>query len=121
MKREPVLIVMSVLAGLQFLTAGAALGDVIGLQWAGFAILVVGALQSGVQFYVRGQVTPNETVAAKIDTAREEVVAGPAAEEVSDAEEGDLVTVEAVSEDADIEDEIAPDEILVVYPDDENL
>lgn len=79
MKREPVLIVMSVLAALQILTAGAALGDVIGAQLAALLVLAVAAAQSGVQFYVRGAVTPNQAVAAKVDEAREGVVGGEAA------------------------------------------
>ena len=60
MKREPVVLVMSVLAALQVLAGGAALADLIGQQWAGVFILFVAALQVGLQFYVRGQVTPVE-------------------------------------------------------------
>lgn len=57
-KREPVVVVMSVLAALQVLAGGAALTELIGPQLAGVLILAVAALQVGVQFYVRGQVTP---------------------------------------------------------------
>lgn len=91
--KEPVLIVMSTLAGLQVLTAGSALADVIGVELAGLLVLIVAAAQIGIQFYVRGQVTPNSSVAAKIDTVRAEVVAGPAAEAVSEAVEGEEVKV----------------------------
>jgi hypothetical protein len=59
-KREPVVLVMSILAGLQVLTGGAALADVFGAQVAGLLILAVAAAQVGLQFYVRGQVTPVE-------------------------------------------------------------
>lgn len=93
-REEPVLIFMSILAGLQVLTAGTALADIIGVELAGLLVLAVAALQIGLQFYVRGQVTPNSAVAAKIDTIRSEVVAGPAAEGISDALEGEEVTVE---------------------------
>lgn len=62
MNKEPVVIVMSVLAGLQILTAGSALGDVIGAQAAALIVLAVAAVQAGVQFYVRGKVYTEETV-----------------------------------------------------------
>lgn len=58
MKNEPVLVAMSVLAALQVLTAGSALANVIGPDAAALAVLVVAAAQAGIQFYVRGQVTP---------------------------------------------------------------
>jgi hypothetical protein len=61
-KREPVVVVMSVLAALQVLAGGAALADLIGNEWAGVFVLVVAALQIGMQFYVRGQVTPVDPV-----------------------------------------------------------
>jgi len=74
---EPVLLVMSALAFLQILTAGSALGDVIGKDTAAFLVLLVAALQAGVQFYVRGQVTAVANVVAQVDSAGV-VVAGPA-------------------------------------------
>jgi hypothetical protein len=77
-KRDPVLAVMSTLAALQVLTGGAALGDVLGAKGAGLCILAVAAVQAGLQFYVRGQVTPWEGVAARVDEAGA-LVAGPAA------------------------------------------
>jgi hypothetical protein len=61
-KREPVVIVMSFLAALQVLAGGAALTDLIGKEWAGVFFLFVAALQVGLQFYVRGQVTPVDPV-----------------------------------------------------------
>jgi hypothetical protein len=75
---RPVLTAMSILAGLQILTGGAALGDVIGVKVAALAILIVGAAQGGIQFYVQGKVTPNDAVAARALPSGA-VVAGPAA------------------------------------------
>lgn len=57
---EPVLIPMSILAGLQILFAGGAITTVLPAQWAAFGALVVAACQVGVAFYVRGQVTPGD-------------------------------------------------------------
>lgn len=74
---EPLLLWSSILVGLQVVTAGAALADLVGVQVAGLAILVVAALQASTQFYIRGQVTPNVSVAAQV--VEGEVVAGPAA------------------------------------------
>lgn len=74
--REPLLIWSSILVVLQILAGGAALGDVIGLQAAGLFILVVAALQGGTQFYIRGTVTPNVSVAAYQDG--DQILAGPA-------------------------------------------
>lgn len=79
--KEPLLIWSSVLVALQILTGGAALGDLIGLQLAGFFVLVVAAVQGGTQFYIRGTVTSNESVAARVDSEGA-VVAGPAAPQV---------------------------------------
>ncbi|MFD0558708.1 hypothetical protein FB566_4661 [Stackebrandtia endophytica] len=65
MKREPVLIIMSVLAGLQVFVGGAAFTELVSLRVAGLLALSVAAIQVGVQFYVRGQVTPLEKLAAE--------------------------------------------------------
>jgi hypothetical protein len=95
MTSRPVLITMSVLAGAQVLVGGAALGDVIGKDAAGLAIIAVAAIQAGMQFYVQGQVTPTVNVAAqRRDDGR--VVAGPAATAVlaGDANVGEPVKVE---------------------------
>ena len=61
MKREPVVLVMSILAGLYFF-----IGTVIVLiaeytlivKIAGIAGAAIAAVQFGIQFWVRGQVTP---------------------------------------------------------------
>lgn len=82
MNREPLLIWSSTLVTLQILAGGAALGDVIGLQTAGLAILVVAALQGGTSFYIRGQVTAASTVIAQ--TTKEGGVVAGAASAVAD-------------------------------------
>lgn len=60
---EPVLVAMSILAGLQFLFAGGAGVSLVAdspLVAGIFAVGMLGtaAAQTGVQFYVRGKVTP---------------------------------------------------------------
>lgn len=58
MNREPVLIWSSILVGLQILTAGTVLADIIPAKWAALAALLVAAAQGATQFYIRGKVTP---------------------------------------------------------------
>lgn len=43
----------AILAGLQILTGGAYLGDLIGTKWFGVFVLVVAALQGGTVVYMR--------------------------------------------------------------------
>jgi hypothetical protein len=62
---SPVLLWMSILAALQVLSAGSALADVIPYKVAALLALTVAAAQAGVQFYVRGQVTPWQEVISK--------------------------------------------------------
>lgn len=76
-KSRPVLITFSVLAGLQILTAGTALADVIGDKPAGLIVLAIAAVQAGMSFYVQGQVVPLQDTAAYVDT-KGNTVAGPA-------------------------------------------
>lgn len=64
-KREPVLIIMSVLAGLQVFVGGAAFSELVSLRVAGLMALAVAALQVGFQFYVRGKVTPLHQVSSE--------------------------------------------------------
>ena len=85
MKREVLLVWTSILVALQILTAGAALGDFIGEDVAGLCILIVAALQGGTVFYVRGQVTPNANVAARL-TSDGHIVAGDAASYPNESE-----------------------------------
>lgn len=61
-KSQPVIVVMSILAGLQVLGAGSALADVVSKDVAALFALVVASAQVGMQFYVRSQVTPHEDV-----------------------------------------------------------
>lgn len=58
MSREPVVIVMSVLAGAQALITAAGFTEALPERVALWVVLAVAAVQAGVQFYVRGQVTP---------------------------------------------------------------
>ena len=58
MNREPVLVVMSVLAGMQALIGAAGFAEAVPRQAALWMILATAAVQAGVQFYVRGQVRP---------------------------------------------------------------
>lgn len=81
MKRDPVLIVMSLLAGYQILVAGGAFAETFGAETAALLILIGAAVQATVQFYVKGQVTPYVNVVEFIpnnDKTRREVHAGPA-------------------------------------------
>ncbi len=55
---NPVLLVMSLLAGAQVLAAAANLTDLLGAKPAAWIVLGVAAIQTGVQFWVRGEVTP---------------------------------------------------------------
>lgn len=57
-KSRPVLITFSILAGLQIITAGTALADVIGATTAGLIVLVIAAVQAGMTFFVQGMVVP---------------------------------------------------------------
>ena len=76
-KSRPVLIVFSILAGLQVLTGAAALGDVIGQEAFGLFAIGVAAVQVGMTFYVQNMTVPQGDVAAYVNS-RGDVVAGPA-------------------------------------------
>lgn len=54
-------IIHAILAGLQILTAGSALADVIGERWAALIALMVGAVQAGVAAYDSGSVLAQRT------------------------------------------------------------
>lgn len=80
--REPVLVSMSILAALQILFGG--IGGVTYLSdneliaaICAVGMVAVGAAQVGVQFYVRGQVVPLESVVERLADDGS-VVAGPA-------------------------------------------
>ena len=68
-QQRPVLITFSVLAGLQVLTAGAAFSEVFGEQITGLLILAIAAVQTMMTIYVQGQVTPWNSVIAKVTPA----------------------------------------------------
>jgi len=72
-------LVGAILAGLQILNGGAALGDVIGAQAFGLFALLVAAFQAGWQFYTSATSVPTNAVAAVTLPKTGEVVAGPAA------------------------------------------
>ena len=81
-KPEPVLITMSVLAGLQILFGG--VGSVtffadheLVAAICAVGMVAVGAVQAGVMYYVRGQVVPLENVVERVDE-NGVVRAGPA-------------------------------------------
>jgi hypothetical protein len=76
-KKQPVVIVFSILAALQVINGGLALVDSIDKDVAGIISLVIGAITAGASFYVRGMVTPWPQVVSKIEDGH--VVAGPAA------------------------------------------
>jgi len=62
-KQEPVVLMMSIIAGLTFLFSGAAaVAELQGMgwlvPWIALGGLVVASASAGVQFWVRGQVTP---------------------------------------------------------------
>lgn len=103
-KSQPVLIVGSVLAGAQALTAYAGLSDFISKQQLGLAIAVIGAIQIGLAFYVRGQVVPLEDTAAYRDKTGE-IVTGPAAppegEPAAVVPDGDMEPAEAYDPEVD--------------------
>jgi hypothetical protein len=75
-KRQPVVIVFSILAALQVLNGGLALIDSIDKDVAAIISLVIGAITAGASFYVRTMVTPWPDVVSKLQNGH--VVAGPA-------------------------------------------
>lgn len=78
MKKEPVVIVFTILAALQVIDAGLALIDSINKDTAAIISLVIAAVTAAAAFYVRAMVIPWDQVVSKI-TETGTVVAGPAA------------------------------------------
>lgn len=77
-KSRPVVIIFSILAALDIITATAGLNDMIGVKVAFFLIMATKAIQAGMTFYVQNIVVPVVDVAAyRSDT--QGVIAGPAA------------------------------------------
>lgn len=107
---EPVLVSMSILAALQILFGG--VGGVTYLSdneviaaICAVGMVAVGAAQVGLQFYVRGQVVPLESVSERVVNGT--VVAGPANDlvvegtpvrEVGDLPPGEKELIQAVEE-----------------------
>lgn len=84
-KKNPVLVWMSVLAGMQMFLGGATTVAIIAesylfAQLVALAMLAVGAAQGGIQFYVRGQVVPVDDVLEYQTSGA--VIAGPANDRV---------------------------------------
>lgn len=77
-KSRPVLIVFSILAGLQVFTAAATVADVLGPTAMGLIVAAIGAVQVGLSFYVQNLTVPVQDVAA-YQSSSGQVVAGPAA------------------------------------------
>ena len=78
MKSRPVLIIFSILAGLQILTSAGGLSEVVGPKVFFLFGLLVAAVQVGLTFYVQNSVVSGQEVAAYAN-ADGVVVAGPAA------------------------------------------
>lgn len=77
-KSRPVVIIFSILAGLQILSNAGGLGEILGAKIFFVFGILVASIQVGMTFYVQNTVTPNQDVAAYAN-AQGQVVAGPAA------------------------------------------
>ena len=64
LKRQPVVIVFSILAGLQVINGGLALVDAFPKDLAAIFSLVLGAVTASASFYVRGMVRLGEAALA---------------------------------------------------------
>lgn len=74
---KPVLIVLSVLAGLNVVNGGLAALEVVPVKVCGVLALATAAITFGVQYYLQGVVVPLDAVAARV-TGDGQLVAGPA-------------------------------------------
>jgi len=77
LKRQPVVIVFSILAGLQVINGGLTLIDAVPKDLAGIFSLILGAVTAAASVYVRGMVTPWADVISKLQNGV--AVPGPAA------------------------------------------
>ena len=77
LKKEPVVIVFSILAALQVIDAALVLADSVNETAGAIISMVIAALTAAATVYVRGMVTPWVDVVSKIQNGT--VVAGPAA------------------------------------------
>lgn len=75
---KPVLVAFSFLAALNVMNAGLGALELVSAQVAGAIALGTAAITAGLAYYVQGQVTPADAVAARV-TGDGQLVAGPAA------------------------------------------
>lgn len=64
---RPLIIVHSVLAGLQVVTGGAMVSELFGERVGGYIMLGIGAVQAGVAYYTNATTTPNQQVVYRRD------------------------------------------------------
>lgn len=83
-KPQPVLIVMSVMSSLTMAVGGLASISEVPRLVVALSALVVGSVNVGMAYYLRGQVVPLADTAAYLNEART-LIAGPAAREVTGA------------------------------------
>ena len=81
LNRRPVVLVFSILAALQVVSAGLGLTDVISKDVVALFVLVVAAVQAGMTLYVQSMVAPWDTVVSQL-THDGTVIAGPASDGV---------------------------------------
>jgi hypothetical protein len=74
---KPVLVVLSVLAGLNVVNGGLGALDVVPAQVVGLIALGTAAVTTGLMFYLQGVVVPANAVAARV-TGDGQLVSGPA-------------------------------------------
>ncbi len=64
---QPVLVVMSILAGLNVVNGGLGALGIVSAQVAGCIALGTAAVAAGIMFYLRGVVVPADAVAVRVD------------------------------------------------------
>jgi hypothetical protein len=74
---KPVLIVLSILTGLNVINGGLGALDVVPAKVVGLLALGTAAVTASVMFYLQGKVVPLDAVAARV-TGDGQLVAGPA-------------------------------------------
>lgn len=74
---KPVLIVLSILAGLNVINGGLGALEVVPAKVVGLLALGTAAATAGIMFYLQGVVVPLQAVAARV-TGDGQLVAGPA-------------------------------------------
>jgi hypothetical protein len=89
---QPVLIVMSILAGMNVVNAGLGVLHVVSATVVGLLALGTAAVAAGIGFYLRGTVVPLDAVAARV-TGDGKVVSGPADQTIPTGREVQLAPV----------------------------